>query len=180
MKVKGSVSKVFTRERNGKTFYSVCIAGAADDGSDLWASCGVAKPKVAEGDVIEADIQKDKKWWKVDAADIKIVAQPKAPAGGGGSAGGWNDPNRQKSIVAQSSLKMAMDFVKLAMDSGGLVLGTAKAKAPDIFEALEAAIKVKANEFYNISLNPDAFFEEVSDEEDDEDGDDDDFNPIPD
>ena len=173
MKISGEVKQVFTREAKGNTYFSVCIGGAdPDDGSDLWASCGRVKPDCVKGDMISTDVVKDGKYWKVNPADIKVEAKgsPTAVA----SKGGWNDPNRQKSIVAQSSLKMSMEFIGLALESGALSLGSGK--APKKWEILTDAVAEKAREFYFVALNPDDFFGEEEAEEEGED----DFNPVPD
>jgi hypothetical protein len=172
MKVKGTCKKVYTRDVRGTTYYSVCVGGADSDGSDLWASCGKVKPSCSENDEISFTAIKDGKYWKVDPADITVHE------GGGptkvASKGGWNDPTRQKSIVAQSAFKYALDFVATAMENDALVLGSKTAKAPKKFEVLEQVIADKAREFYWIGLNPDEFFGEEPEGEDDED----EFNPV--
>jgi len=176
MKVQAEVKQVFTRDVKGKTYYSVCFGGAdPDDGSDLWASCGMTKPSCNKGDNVTADVQKDGKWWKVNAGDIKIdsTGGPKAVAGKGGG-GGWNDPQRQKSIVAQSALKMSMEFIGLALEAGALALGAGK--APKKWEILNDAVAEKAKEFYFVALDPDEFFGDPEEVDDD----DDDFSPVPD
>jgi hypothetical protein len=159
MKIKGEVKKVFDRKRNGRTFYSICVADKNE--GDHWTSCGLDKPTCREGDVVEFTAEPDGKYFKVEASDVKVVgggAAPKSSSGGGG--GGWNDPARQKSIVAQSSLKMAIDFVGMALANGALVLGTAKAKAADKYDILSGAVLEKAGEFYDIALNPDGQFDD--------------------
>jgi hypothetical protein len=172
MKVKGELKKVFTREVRGTTYYSVCVGGADSDGSDLWASCNKNKPSCAEGDTVEFDAIKDGKYWQVEAADIKVASKggPTPVA----SKGGWNDPDRQKSIVAQSSIKMAMEFIDLALRNEALVLATKSASVPKKFDALNAVLAEKAKEFYFTALDPDTFFGDapVAEEEEEE------FNPI--
>jgi hypothetical protein len=174
MKVTGPVKKAFTRTVKGNDYFSLCVGSAAEDGSDLWVSFGRTRPAAEENDIVEFEAEKDGKYWQGKAADVKKVSSggPTAVAGKGG--GGWNDPNRQKSIVAQSAFKMSMDFVSIALQNGALSLGTKTAKAPDMWEALSGAVAEKAKEFYFVSLDPDTFFGEEPEDEDEED----EFNPV--
>ena len=171
MKVSGICKKVYTRDVRGTKYFSVCVGGASEDGSDFWASCGRDKPACSENDEITFVAEKDGKYWKVSAADITVKESggPTKVA----SSGGWNDPSRQKSIVAQSSFKSALDFVALALSSEALVLGTKTTKAPAKFEILEEAIEEKARELYWMALDPDSFFGETPPEDDEED-----WNPV--
>ena len=168
MKVTGQVKKCFTREVKGNKYFSLCIGDANPDGGDLWVSFGRDRPSVEENDTVEFDAEKDGKYWQGKAGDVKKVStgSPKAVA----SKGGYNDPNRQKSIVAQSSLKMAMDFIGLALANEALSLGTKKAGK---WEVLSGAVAEKAKEFYFVALDPDSFFGEEPDEDED-----DEFNPV--
>ena len=174
MKVRGEVKKVFSRDVKGTKYYSVCVGGADEDGSDLWASCGRVRPDCDENDTVSFEAEKDGKYWKVDPANIKKEARggPTKTSGGGG---GWNDPNRQKSIVAQSSINMATNFITAALANDALSLGTAKAKPADKWEALNAVLQEKAREFYFIALDPDKFFGEAPEDEEEEE---EEFNPV--
>lgn len=171
MKVNGELKKIFTRDVKGKKGISVCVE---HDGEDLWVSCGFdAKIPAEEGDIVEFTAIKDKKWWKVDPADIKVVKSnpPKVKSGGG-----YNSPERQASIVAQGALTRAIEFLTLAFDTDSLVLGTAKATPAKKYPILEEMVMKKAAEFFDIGMNPDKYFNDEEDDEDDED--DDDFDPV--
>jgi hypothetical protein len=172
MKVNGVCQVVYEKDTRKGKMYSVCVQV---DGSDMWFGCGSKKPThITKGDTVEFTGEKGNNgFWEVVSDITKVSTAPAASTKGGGG-GGWNDPARQKSIVAQSSIKSALDFVTLALSADALVLGTPAAKAPKKFDALEAIIKEKATEFYNIALDPDSYFE-VEDEDDLED----DFNPVP-
>ena len=170
MKVNGVIKKVYTREHKGNTYYSICVDV---DGDETWFSCGRDKPKQSEGDTVSFVGEKDGKYWKVDVSEIKKESTGSGAKAVGG--GGWNDPERQKSIVAQSCIKMAIDWLSLALESESLVLATPAAKAPKKYEALELVFAEKAREFYGIATNPDGFFDVEAAEDDD-----DDFSPIPD
>ena len=170
MKVTGQVKKAFTREVKGNKYFSLCIGGQAEDGSDLWVSFGRDRPNAEENDIVEFDAEKDGKYWQGKANDVKKVTT------GGPSAvkgGGYNSPDRQKSICAQSALKMSMDFISMALDNETLSLGAKTAKAPAKWEVLSGAIAEKAKEFYFVALDPDSFFGEEPDEDED-----DEFNPV--
>jgi hypothetical protein len=172
MKVNAVVKKTFTRTVKGNDYFSLCMGSAAEDGSDLWVSFGRSRPNCEENDVVEFDAEKDGKYWQGKAGDVKKVAQgsPTAVAG----KGGYNNPDRQKSIVAQSAYKMAMDFVGMALASESLSLGAKAAKAPAKWEVLNAAVAEKAKELYFIALDPDSFFGEEPEGEDE----DAEFNPV--
>lgn len=173
MKVSGKCTKVYNREVKGRTYYSVCIEGGDDDGSDLWASCGATKPRCSEGDHVTLIAEKDGKYWKTDAKAIEVTSAKPAKASGGGGGTGWNDPNRQKSIVAQSAFKTAIEFVSLALEAEALPLGAKNAKAATRFDILTKAVDEKASELYWAFLEPDSMYgEEKPDDEEDE------FNPI--
>jgi hypothetical protein len=171
MKVNGQVKKTFTRNVKGTEYYSLCIGSAAEDGSDLWVSFGRDRPSCEENDVVTFDAQKDGKYWQGKANDVKKTTSGGPTAVGGG---GYNNPDRQKSIVAQSALKMSMDFINMALANEALSLGTKTAKAPARWDALSAAVAEKAKEFYFVALDPDSFFGEEPEGEDD----DEEFNPV--
>lgn len=172
MNIKGEVKKVFERNAKTGTFFSICVADE-NSGEDVWTGTGKGKPKCREGDIVEFESTRDGKYFSVDADDVKVVgggATPRAASGGGG----WNDPSRQKSIVAQSSMKMAIDFVNMALVHGALSLGTAK--APVKFDILGGAVLEKAGEFFAIAMSPDDHFGEDDNNPNPED--DGDYKPV--
>lgn len=177
MKVNGEVQKVFTKvnEKTKTKFYSICVSM---DGKDQWVGCGMTKPNIVEGDTVTFTAVQDGKYWKVNAADIKKVTSAPVETSGGAANWGFNSPERQKSIVAQSAINMSLEFLGLALANGALTLGTGKASAK--YELLEEALVKKAQEFYKMAMNPSVFFDDTVDEEDEDAGvDDDDFVPIP-
>jgi hypothetical protein len=172
MKVNGIVKKVFDREHKGTTYWSLCVDV---DGTDEWHGFGTNKPRCAERDTVSFTSEKEGKYWQADSGSLKVAEQGKstAPASGGG---GWNDPNRQASIVGQSCTKMAVDFLSLALANGALTLGTEKATAPKKWAALNAALDEVSRSFYARCTNPLEFFGDEATAEDDDD--DDGFNPV--
>lgn len=79
--IKGVVQQVSSKKWNGKTFYSVKVAG------DYYGT-GMKRPRVDEGDTVRFDAeQNDKGYWQVDG-DIEVLEKGEEVESTGAKANG--------------------------------------------------------------------------------------------
>jgi len=133
MRVEGQVFKIYSKDFRGKTNYTIKL-----EDNPIYYRCwtnryaGIAEPgnKIA----FDAEPNPDGTSAKVTSAPVLVSAQPAVaatPVSGGGGYGA----DRQGSIVYQSSRKDALEFLKLAVETGALVVPAAKAKKLGFLEA---------------------------------------------
>lgn len=122
-----------TNARGEWTAYSICVGPAANNDNDTWYRLGFEKPKVNEGSVVKFDYEEDARGNKKVVGDIlvdktateAVAKQTSKPRGGGG--GGYNDPERQASIIRQSATKDGISIVNMMLEHGVVEIPKKKA-----------------------------------------------------
>lgn len=133
-------AKSGTNSRGQWTAYSICVGPAANNDNDAWYRLGFDAPKVNEGSVVKFDYETDARGNKKVVGDILVdktataeVAKAK-PRGGGG--GGYNDPDRQASIIRQSATNGAVAIVDMMLKNDVVDVPKKKADRYDFVLAL--------------------------------------------
>jgi hypothetical protein len=153
--IQGRADYLNSRVTSFGTMYNIKLGGVEySTGKDDPA----AKYGIAQGDIVSFSAEQNAKgYWNIKGPVTKQSAQAAsaAPAavGGGRSYADSNDA-KQRSITRQASRNTAVAFLKLAQEAG--VLPAAKNKGAG-FDVLREMLDKITDEFYNDSLNPQAF-----------------------
>lgn len=140
-KIKGVVRKIYDRVHKGVKYYNIAVDIGEKD--DVWYSMGANEPEFEEGVTVEFNAYQKGKYWNVKGP-VTVVAKSTPAASSGG--GGWNSPERQASIIAQSSFDKAIRIVELALDNEAFSLGSKPAARFDLLleQITETAAQVAA------------------------------------
>lgn len=156
----GTLTKIATREWQGKTLYNLCVR--ADDGTETWIGLGNNKPTVSPMSRVSINASQNQKgYWIAAAKDVQhIKDQPAhAPQPSGGKGGGFVD--RQASIVMQSSFKTATDQVNALLAAGVFKpAANTKDRKEAAMDAYFAFIEKVAVELYAKCTEPEKFLDE--------------------
>ena len=127
--ITGVVRKVYEKQIPGKaTMYSLIVGDSMDKGGDgEFYGTGSTKPDVNEGDRVSFTASQNGRFWNADVKSIKVeeagAAKP-APAAqrkGAYSGGGNWGPEKEASIIMQSSSKTAAELVSAFATAGGKI-----------------------------------------------------------
>jgi len=132
--------EVITKNKAG--FWNVKL----DD--EQWYGIGKSSQGIEKGQVIKFPWKANGNF-KNSTADVEVVSAGASPSYSGGTSTGGD--NRQNSIIYQSSRKDAIEFVKLAIDTGAITLPAKKAAK---MEALEQFILNTTELFAVLAANP--------------------------
>lgn len=156
------VEKLSTKSGTGSTGrpYTLYSLKLQDKDGEMLAGyyqCGFDAPPCKDGDYIKLDATPKGDNWEVVKGSIKVSknppAKPAAPAQekSAGKSEGYNSPDRQNSIVYQSSRKDAVETVALLLEHGALKLVKAdtKAGAASRFDLITAAIDKVTVAYFN-------------------------------
>lgn len=137
--VTGKVFKVYTKEWQGKTLYTIKI-----DGDPKYYRCGEKDPGSIAGKTVSFAVKKEEATQAT--VDGKITATADSGKSGGASPGtGVDWAKKDASIQYQSSRKDALELVKLLIASTALKLPKAQA---DIAGVIEAAVDHYTSQFF--------------------------------
>ena len=138
-----------TETKAGKKLRSPMYSFKLDDGN--WYGCGFDNPHINKGMTVFFNFEEGQYGKQAVVSSMEVVEEAATkPATAGGPATSYSN-DRQNSIVCQSSRNDALEFAKLAQETGALVLPTSKANK---LEALEAFVEMYTDKFAYAALNP--------------------------
>lgn len=152
MQYKGRVLKITERSgkgRNGKPYTLFGLVLDTPEGEKM-IGCGFDKPKADVGSMIEVSAENNQRGYlEADVSSIKVLrdeqpANTPAPANTSAAL-----DHRQRSIVTQTSYKIAADAVDTMLAQGLVKLPAAKSATNDSFEAYLAVLDKTAQHVFN-------------------------------
>ena len=134
----GRVSRIFTKDWQGKTLYSFKI-----DGNDEYFRTGETQPAFAEGDNISFSYgQTANGANNVQRGSAKVESSAPKPSGGQQPSAGRGPDTRQHLIMYQASTNYAIQMTTAALAAGILpAAGTNKAAKWDTYKGLVHEIR---------------------------------------